>query len=181
MGVSVKQKSAVASLLVYLLCTWACHAAEPTRPAVLEIDAREAQRQLFHSHLTLPVQPGPLTLHFPKWLPGTHTPSGAVNSVVDLKLSAGGKEIGWRRDEVEMFTFHTDIPNGADTLEVHLNFISPVIENTGFTGRFTTAATSNIALINWESMLFYPKGAKPQDLIYRARLKLPHGWEFSTA
>ena len=171
----MKQKSAVASVLVYVLCTWACHAAEATRPAVLEIDAREAQRQLFHSHLTLSVQAGPLTLYYPKWLPGTHTPSGAVNSVVNLKLRAGGKEIAWRRDDVEMFTFHADIPDGADTLDVNLDFISPVIENTGFTDRFTTAATANIALINWESMLFYPKGQKPEDLIFSERVRLPEG------
>jgi predicted metalloprotease with PDZ domain len=177
----VYEKLHIPWILACLLFASLCPAADSPRAATLEIDATEAARQLFHSHLTLPVQPGPLVLHFPKWLPGTHTPSGAVNSVVNLRLSAGGKDIAWRRDDVEMFTFRTEIPAGADTLEVRLDFISPVIENTGFTDRFTTAGTANIALVNWESMLFYPKGAKPEDLIYTARIKLPLGWDFATA
>jgi len=49
------------------------------KPAILEIDARQAERRIFHSHLLLPIQTGEQTLYFPKWLPGAHTPCGAVN------------------------------------------------------------------------------------------------------
>jgi predicted metalloprotease with PDZ domain len=147
----------------------------------LEIDASEAPRRIFHSHLVLPVAPGPLMLYFPKWLPGTHAPSGAINSVVDLHLSASGQPVEWKRDPVEMFTFHCAVPPGVDSLDVRMDFISPVIEAGGFTGKLTTAGTANCAIVNWESMLFYPSGAKPEELLYTARVRLPSGWKFGTA
>ncbi|HTD51585.1 MAG TPA: hypothetical protein VK780_01050, partial [Thermoanaerobaculia bacterium] len=48
------------------------------RPVTLEVDAREAARKLFHARLVIPVRPGPLTLLYPKWLPGDHEPSGPI-------------------------------------------------------------------------------------------------------
>ncbi|MDQ2971288.1 MAG: M61 family peptidase, partial [Acidobacteriota bacterium] len=45
-------------------------------PVGLEVDAREATRKIFHARLTIPVEPGPLTLLSPKWLPGEHGPTG---------------------------------------------------------------------------------------------------------
>jgi predicted metalloprotease with PDZ domain len=166
--------SFIAALLTLASTTFA-------KPALLEIDATQADRRIFHSHLVLPISPGAATLYFPKWLPGAHTPSGAVNSMVGLKITAAGKPIAWHRDDIEMFSFHCEVPADASELDINLDFISPIMESKGFTDRFTTAGTPNIALINWESMLLYPKGQKVDDLIYQAHLRLPKNWDFATA
>ena len=45
----------------------------------LALDARETPRRLLHAHETLTVTPGALTLVYPKWLPGEHSPDGAID------------------------------------------------------------------------------------------------------
>jgi len=59
-------------------------------PAHLEVDLREAPRHIFHAKLTLPARSGPLTLVYPKWIPGEHSPIGPIVDLVGLKVSAGG-------------------------------------------------------------------------------------------
>jgi hypothetical protein len=39
--------------------------AQETRPLRLEVDAREAARNVVHSRLTIPIRSGPVTLSFP--------------------------------------------------------------------------------------------------------------------
>ena len=79
----------------------------------LEVDARQAPQKILHAHMQIPVQAGPLTLYYPKWLPGEHIPDGPIIEVAEMKFSAGGKTIPWRRDLVEMFSIHLDIPHGG--------------------------------------------------------------------
>ena len=67
-------------------------------PARLEVDLREAPKHIFHATLTLPVKAGPLTLVYPKWIPGEHTPTGPISDLVGLRFTANGKEIGAKTD-----------------------------------------------------------------------------------
>ena len=64
------------------------------------MDATHAPQKILHAHMQMPVQPGPLTLYYPKWIPGEHMPDGPIINVAGLKFSAGGKTIPWRRDLV---------------------------------------------------------------------------------
>src|ERR1041385_3617448 len=83
----------------------------------LHVDAREAPRRVFHARLTIPAAPGPLTLYYPQWLPGNHRQTGPINNVVDLKFQAGAKTIPWRRDDVNMYAYHLDVPASANSVE----------------------------------------------------------------
>src|SRR5882762_615696 len=49
--------------------------------ARVEVDAREAPRGILRVHLLLPVSAGPLTLVYPKWLPGRHGPAGPITNL----------------------------------------------------------------------------------------------------
>ncbi|HXF04095.1 MAG TPA: M61 family peptidase [Blastocatellia bacterium] len=147
-------------------------------PIVLEVDAREAPRKILHARLTIPVTPGPLTLYYPKWLPGEHGPTGPILNLAGLKLSAGGQTISWQRDPVEMYAFHCQIPAGARSLEVALDFLLPV-GGDGFTSAAST--TAQLAVINWNQVLLYPQGRRTDDLLYAVRLQLPSGWRYATA
>ena len=52
----------------------------------LAIDATDLAHRVFHATQKIPVQPGPLTLLYPQWIPGNHSPSGPVNRVAGLKI-----------------------------------------------------------------------------------------------
>src|SRR5882672_10059363 len=73
------------------------------RPIELSVDATEAPRRLLHASLKIPVSAGPLTLYYPKWIQGEHSPNGPINDLSGLKLRAGGKPLSWRRDDLDLF------------------------------------------------------------------------------
>src|ERR1051326_8028973 len=147
-------------------------------PITLSVDATEAPRKLFHARLTIPVNPGPLTLVYPKWIPGEHGPTGPIINLAGLKFTAAGKTIPWRRDDVEMYAFHLEIPAGVKELEASLDFLSPT-----FAGGFTAGAstTSHLAIVTWNQLVLYPDGAKIADVNFKANLTLPAGWKFGTS
>ena len=61
----------------------------------------EDQQKLLRTHLVIPVSAGPLTLYYPKWLPGSHRASGPLSGVTGLKFEGNGKTISWKRDLLE--------------------------------------------------------------------------------
>jgi predicted metalloprotease with PDZ domain len=154
------------------------HAQDARKSIHLSVDLREATKHIFHAKILLPVTPGPLTLVYPKWIPGEHSPVGPIVNLTGLFFRAGGQPIAWRRDDVDMFAFHCQIPAGASELEVSLDYVSP----SGSTaGRENPSATAQLAVLNWYTVLLYPQGAKSDDLTYVASLQLPSGWKHGTA
>jgi len=137
----------------------------------LSVDATDAARNIIHSKLTIPVKSGPLTLFYPKWIPGEHSPTGPINDLVGLKLSAGGKPIAWRRDDVEMFAFHCDIPQGVTVLDVAFDDVSQP----------ESTASAKLARIKWNRLLVYTQGLNSDAINVKASLKLPAGWRFASA
>src|ERR1051325_1987783 len=93
-------------------------------PIVLRIDATGAPSNVFHAHLTIPAAPGAMTLYYPKWIPGEHSPSGPIIGLTGLKITANGAPVVWQRDPLEMFAFHVTIPAGASALDVGLGYRS---------------------------------------------------------
>jgi predicted metalloprotease with PDZ domain len=147
-------------------------------PITLNVDATEAPRKIFHARMTIPVSPGPLTLVYPKWIPGEHGPTGPIINLAGLRFMAGGQTIPWRRDDVEMYAFHLDVPTGVNSLEASLDFLSPT-----FAGGFTAGAstTSHLAIVTWNQLVLYPDGANISDVNFKANLSLPAGWKFGTS
>ena len=137
----------------------------------VSVDATDAARNIIHSKLTIPVKPGPLTLFYPKWIPGEHSPTGPINDLVGLKLSAGGKPIPWRRDDVEMFAFHCDIPQGVTELDVAFDDASQP----------ESTASAKLARIKWNRLLVYIEGLRSDAINVKASLKLPAAWQFASA
>jgi predicted metalloprotease with PDZ domain len=149
-----------------------------TGTITVALDARETPRKLLHARETLAVTPGALTLVYPKWLPGEHAPDGAIDDLVGLKFSAGGKTLSWRRDPIDQFAFHLDVPQGVDTLDVSLDFLSAI-----GAGGFSSASseTAHLGIYSWNQVVLYPQGARTDDLMFRASMQLPAGWKFATA
>lgn len=152
--------------------------AQNTSAVTLSVDLQEAARRIFHVHLMVPAKPGPLTLLYPKWIPGEHAPDGPIEQVVGLKFTAGGKTLPWRRDDVELYAVHLEVPAGADAVEASYDYLSP-IEGDGYSAGPT--ADPVLAVVEWNIVVLYPKGIPADALTYQASLHLPHGWKFASA
>ncbi len=147
-------------------------------PITLRVDATQALRRIFYADETIPVTPGPLTLVYPKWIPGEHGPTGPITDLAGLKLSASGKSIEWKRDAVDMYAFHLTVPAGATSLDMKLELLStPGSE--GFSS--AASATSELAVLSWNQLLLYPEGKPTNDVEFTAELKLPADWKFGTS
>jgi len=160
------------------LAAVACAGLYGQGPLRLQVDATDAPRRLFHVRMNIPAKPGPLTLLYPEWIPGEHAPTGPVVNLAGLKITSGDRPVAWRRDDVNMYAFHLDVPDGATALDVAFDFISPPDEQ-GFSSG--SSATSRLAVINWNQLALYPQGAQPDDLQVQASLRLPDSWTFGTA
>ncbi|MGA3028380.1 MAG: M61 family peptidase [Bryobacteraceae bacterium] len=145
----------------------------------VKVDATDAPRRLFHVQMNMPAQSGPLTLLYPKWIPGEHMPVGPIINLVGLRIVAAGQPVAWRRDNVDMFAFHVDVPRGATALDIAFDYISAVDEN--YFSSSGSSVTSELAVLNWNQTLLYPQGCDPDRIQYRATLKIPSGWRYGTA
>src|SRR5438034_3567930 len=148
------------------------------KPITLEVDAREAPRKRLQARLLLPAAPGPLTLVYPQWIPGEHGPTGPIADLAGLRFAAAGKPVPWRRDPVDMFAFHLEVPAGAEVLEATFDYLSPP-DAEGFSSG--ASATAQLTVVSWNQVLLYPKGAASDALTYAASLRLPAGWKYGTA
>lgn len=144
----------------------------------LDVDATDAPRKILHAHLTIPAAPGPLTLLYPKWIPGEHGPTGPITDLVDLRFTAGGQTLTWERDQSDMYTFHLEVPPRAKEVEVALDFLLSA-NTSGFSSG--ASASSQLDVLNWNQVLLYPQGRPAEELIFNPTLKLPVGWKFGTA
>lgn len=147
-------------------------------PVILRVDLTEAARRIVHARLQIPVSPGPLTLYYPKWVPGEHGPTGPVGNLAGLRFAGNGKSLPWRRDDVDMYAIHVVIPSGVRSLDVSLDFLLSSDEH-GFI--FAASSTANLAVLSWNQVLLYPAGTSPDRLTYAASLRLPEGWRYGTA
>jgi predicted metalloprotease with PDZ domain len=163
-------------LCVTFISIFSWSATPPT--VTIFVDATTAPRKIFHAKLTIPAAPGDLTLYYPKWIPGEHAPDGPVIDLAGLKFFAGGKTLKWRRDLLDGFTIHVEVPTGISEVQAELDFLSPATFEGGFSAG--SSATDKLTIISWNQVLLYPKGWKSDDINYTASLKIPDGWKFGT-
>ena len=168
----------ILAMLIALSFESTAFAQEPSAVIDIHVDLSDAPRRIFHARLSMPVQPGSLSLLYPKWLPGEHGPTGPIVDLAGLKLSAAGQQIPWVRDPGEMFAFQANIPVGVTRLDIELDYLPP-----SGSGQFTAgAATSDrLAIMSWNTLLLYPAGKSAHEIMFRPSLTLPPGWGFGTA
>ena len=165
--------------LIIALVSAVFAAASPAPRIKLLVDATDAPRKIFHARMSIPAKPGTLTLYYPKWIPGEHGPTGPIQDLAGLRFAANGQTLHWRRDLLDGWTFHVEVPAGASSVEASLDFISPAGPEGIYTGGAT--ATDRMAVLNWNTMLLYPEGWTSDELTYEASLKLPAEWKFGTS
>ena len=165
-------------LAIFLLSSFSVFGANG--PAVaLSVDASDAPRKIFHAQMRIPAKPGTLTLYYPKWIPGEHGPTGPITDLTGLKFTASGKTLKWRRDRLDGFTFHVEVPAGENEVVANLDYASPAAVEPGYSSGM--AATEKLYVVSWNTLLLYPAGYGSDQLTYSASLRLPAGWKFGTS
>lgn len=150
----------------------------PGGTMTLAIDATDTQRGLYRVTQTVPVAAGTrrLTLLYPQWLPGSHGPRGPLAEMVDLRFMAGGQVLPWRRDPVEVYAFHIDLPEGTRDVTARFIHTSPLQPSEG---RITM--TPEILNLQWEKMSLYPAGHYVRRIRIKPQVTFPAGWAAAAA
>lgn len=138
----------------------------------------DAPRKFLHAQLTIPVQPGPLTLVYPEWIPGEHGPTGPIDNFAGLTFSANGRTIPWQRDDVNMFMFHLTVPAGVQKLAAKVDFLATAAAS-GFSAGASTSA--NLCVASWNEVVLYPAGMAAAEVTFDPSVTLPDGWKMGTA
>jgi predicted metalloprotease with PDZ domain len=148
-----------------------------TGPTIqLTVDATQVPERVIRTHMVIPVKPGPLTLYYPKWIPGEHKPDGPIGNVTGLVFTAKGKRIPWVRDLKDVYTFHLDVPAGVDRLDASFDYLvlsSPDYER-------GVSATAKMMVVNWNQNVLYLANVRAEDQFFHTTLELPQGWKFGT-
>ena len=142
----------------------------------LEVDATNLPQRVMRIRETIPVTPGPLTLLYPQWLPGNHAPRGPIDKIAGIVFSADGKRLDWRRDPLDVYAFHLDVPHGVSRLVAEFQYLTPT---DGAQGR--VVMTPPMLNLQWNAVLLYPAGYTQWQIPFDARVKYPAGFTAATA
>ncbi len=143
-------------------------------PIKITADLTEAPRRLYHAEIDLPVKAGAVTLITPEWIPGNHGPTGEASSIVGVIFTVTGKDgqpqtLPWRRDDVDLYEFHVEIPTGVTSLHAHLDAI------------VTSRVSHQLACLEWERLMLYPAHVPVKDIAIEPSVTVPAGWGIGTA
>ncbi|TAN06033.1 MAG: M61 family peptidase [Rhodanobacteraceae bacterium] len=141
----------------------------------IHVDATDTSQGIFRVHETIPVTAGKLILLYPKWIPGDHSPSGPIDMLAGLKITANGKTLPWKRYKYDVYAFRVDVPQGVSDIDVAFQFLS---------GRGSHAfiqMTNKMLSLEWNTVSLYPAGHYSRDITFAPSVTLPTGWQFGTA
>jgi predicted metalloprotease with PDZ domain len=149
-----------------------------TTPITLNVDLTDAPRKILHATEVMPVTPGPMTVVYPKWIPGEHGPTGPIENMAGFFITANGQPVKWERDKIDMFAYHITVPQGVTQLEMKIDFLA----SSALSGFSAGGSTSeNLALLSWNTLLVYPADADASQVMFTPSVKLPGGWNLGTA
>jgi predicted metalloprotease with PDZ domain len=145
---------------------------------LLHVDLSDTPHRVFHVREFVPAAPGPIELLYPQWIPGEHSPSGTLDGVSGLVITANGLPVPWRRDLDDMFRLHVDVPAGAKGLDLAFEFLSP---GPGRKFGGSVSATPALTVLEWNQVVFYPAGVPVRQVTIAPAVTVPADWRWATA
>ena len=143
----------------------------------IEVDATNLAQQVFKVKETIPVAPGELTLLYPDWIPGGHSPRGAIDHVAGIRFAtSAGTKLDWKRDPLDVHAFHVTVPEGVQSITAEFDFLTPTDRSQG---RIVMAPS--MLNLQWISTLLYPAGHYGSQIRFDPRVTYPAGWTAYTA
>lgn len=147
-------------------------------PGVIQYraDVSDLDRRIVQVEQTIPVaQAGPLTLLYPKYLPGNHAATGPIQLLPGLTVTANGQRIEWVRDTLDPWAFHLDIPAGVDAIEVRFQWLTQP------PGQWRVTQAPSMLNLQWEKAILYPAGHFARRIAVAPSVRLPAGWTQASA
>ena len=143
----------------------------------LEVDATNLSQRIFRMKETIPVQrAGTLTLLYPMWVPGGHTPRNPLDKIAGITFKANGRELPWKRDPLDVAAFHVEVPEGTAEITAEFDYLTP----TG-SGQGRVVMTPNMLNLQTLSTVLYPAGYYAHRIPFDLRVTYPAGWTAFTA
>ncbi len=142
----------------------------------LKVDATDLAHRIFQVNESIPVSSGKLTLLYPAWIPGHHSPVGPINKLAGLKITANDKTIKWQRDAANIYAFNLTVPKGIDEISLSFQFLSPQNSSQG-----RVVMTPEMLNLQWNTVVLYPEGYYSRKIQFSASVVLPKGWHYATA
>ncbi|MGH8122847.1 MAG: M61 family metallopeptidase, partial [Rudaea sp.] len=141
----------------------------------IHVDASDTAQGIFRVHETIPVTAGALTLLYPQWIPGDHSPTGPISMLAGLRLSVNGKPLAWTRDKYNVYAFRLEVPAGVATLDVNFQYLSGRTDSEGL------EITERMMDMEWSKVTLYPAGYFSRGITFAPSVTLAHGWQLGTA
>ena len=131
----------------------------------LLVDETQAFRRIAFVHEEIRVQPGPLALAYPRWIPGEHGPTGPIQNLAAIRVHSGQATLPWTRDPDDINTITFDVP--PNTAKVTVDF-DTLLENT---------ISDHQILLAWNTSVLYPRGIDKRELMIEPSILLPPNWK----
>lgn len=142
-----------------------------------EVDATDLDRKIVWVKQTIPVPAaGPMTLLYPKFLPGNHAPTGPIQLIAGLTVTGDGRRIEWLRDTLDPYAFHIDVPAGVREIEVEFQWLTQPENST-----WRVVMTPDVSNLQFEKAILYPAGYRHSGIMVQTSVKLPADWNYGVA
>ena len=82
----------------------------------------------------------------------------------------------WKRDPVDMYAFHVDVPAGVPALDVSFQFVGATQPDQG-----RVVVTREMLNLQFEMVSLYPAGYYTRRIPVSASVTYPAGWQAATA
>ncbi|ADG78641.1 Peptidase M61 domain protein OS=Tsukamurella paurometabola (strain ATCC 8368 / DSM / CCUG 35730/ CIP 100753 / JCM 10117 / KCTC 9821 / NBRC 16120 / NCIMB 702349 / NCTC 13040) OX=521096 GN=Tpau_2029 PE=4 SV=1 [Tsukamurella paurometabola] len=173
--------SAVGVVVVLLAGLLACGprdggADAEQKPISLSVDATNLPQRIIGVKQSIPVRSGEVTLLFPQWLPGNHSPSGPIDKIAGITFEGGGKRLEWKRDPLNVYAFKVTVPDGVSTIDAAFEYLTPTDTTQG-----RVVMTPNMLNLQWNAVLLYPEGKPASKIPFTAKVTYPPGFQAGTA
>ncbi|QNH22122.1 hypothetical protein HEP73_03053 [Xanthomonas sp. GW] len=142
----------------------------------IDVDATDLAHRIFRVRTTMPATPGPMTLLYPQWIPGNHSPTGPIDKLAGLVIKANGQVLPWKRDQFDVYAFKVEVPQGASEIVAEYQFLSSQGDGQG-----RVMMTPELLNLQWNTTALYPAGYYARNIKAQASVTLPPGWSYATA
>lgn len=140
----------------------------------LKVDASDTIHKIFRVRETIPVQqPGAMVLLYPQWETGSHSATQEAAPLAGLTIRAGQRRLDWRRDVVNPYAFHVDVPAGVRELELEFQHL-PAASGAKLVSR-------DMLILPWQKVALYPAGWFIRNIGIQAELTVPDGFQLATS
>jgi predicted metalloprotease with PDZ domain len=144
-----------------------------SNPMTIVLDETTAPRGFVRTHMTIPVAPGPFTVVYPEWIPGEHGPTGPLNDLTELKISANGTQLAWSRDQVDLYAFHVTVPAGVTAINADFTVL--------LNAPGDVMSTPSVMVGNWNRYLLYQHNIDNTRYFVKASLIVAPQWDYASA